>query len=146
METNEGEVDIFAVREWDARALVDLYRAGGWWKEEWDPSEIPVLIRSTFSFVVAVHRQSGRTVGMGRAISDGVSDAYIQDLVVLPEFRGRGVGRGLLEKLVGICRSRGISWIALVAEPGTSDFYKETGFVEMEGHIPMRYRGGDTGC
>ncbi len=146
METVGGDIEIFAVSEWDARALLELYRAGGWWKDEWDPSHIPVLVRSTFLFVVAVHRQSGRTVGMGRAISDGVSDAYIQDLVVLPEFRRRGVGKALLVRLVEICRARGISWIALVAEPGTSGFYKESGFVVMEGHIPMRYQGGESGC
>ncbi|MCU0632829.1 MAG: GNAT family N-acetyltransferase [Methanolinea sp.] len=142
----DGDVDLFVVREWDTRALVDLYRAGGWWKEGWDSAQIPLLIRSTFSFVVAVHRQSGRTVGMGRAISDGVSDAYIQDLVVLPEFRRRGVGKALVERLVENCRARGITWIALVAEPDTCDFYAGMGFTVMEGHIPMLYRGGDTTC
>jgi len=145
MDANGGDVDLFVVREWDPRALVGLYRAGGWWKDEWDPAHIPLLVRSTFAFVVAVHRQSGRTVGMGRAISDGVSDAYIQDLVVLPEFRRRGVGKALLMRLVEVCRARGISWIALVAEPGTSDFYRESGFIVMEGHIPMRYQGGVSG-
>jgi len=43
------------------------------------------LVRSSFAFAIAVHRESGATVGMGRAISDGVSDAYIQDLIVLPD-------------------------------------------------------------
>jgi len=146
MGTNNEELDLFVVREWDSRALVELYRAGGWWKEEWDPADIPLLVRSTFAFVVAVHRQSGRTVGMGRAISDGVSDAYIQDLVVLPEFRGMGVGKAILERLVGICKERGVCWIALVAEPGTSDFYESIGFEAMEGHIPMKFRGGENRC
>jgi len=142
----DEEVDLLAVSEWDSGALVDLYKAGGWWKEGWDPAHIPLLIRSTFQFIVAVHRQSGKTVGMGRAISDGVSDAYIQDLVVLPEFRGRGTGKALLERLVDACLSRGITWIALVAEPGTEEFYTDTGFSPMEGHVPMLYRGRKGGC
>jgi len=71
-----------------------LYRAGGWWKDEYDPAEIPGLIRGSFAFAVAVEEESGRAVGMGRVISDGVSDAYIQDLVVLPEYRSRNVGTG----------------------------------------------------
>src|SRR5690606_28247620 len=97
-------------------------------------------------FVVAVDRISGRTVGMGRAISDGVSDAYIQDLVVLPDFRGRGVGKAIIKRLVEVCISRGITWIALVAEPGTQEFYKEAGFSPMEGHMPMLHRDGKDAC
>ncbi|MDH7510826.1 MAG: GNAT family N-acetyltransferase [Methanolinea sp.] len=134
------------VKDWDANALVTLYRAGGWWREDWDPAEIPRLVRASFAFAIAIHRESGKTVGMGRAISDGVSDAYIQDLVVLPEFRGSGAGRMLLEKLVEECFSRGITWIALVAEPGTVNFYAGSGFVPMEGHVPMRFRGKGPGC
>ncbi|MGV8129925.1 MAG: GNAT family N-acetyltransferase [Methanolinea sp.] len=142
----DGAVDLCVVKEWDSRALVDLYRAGGWWKEWWDPSHLRVLIRSTFLFVVAVDRKTGRTVGMGRAISDGVSDAYIQDLVVLHEFRRQGIGEAILKRLVEVCLSRGITWIALVAEPGTQEFYKGAGFSPMEGHIPMLYRDGKDVC
>jgi len=142
----DGGLDLFLVKEWDTRALVDLYRAGGWWKEGWDPAHIPLLIQSTFLFIVAVQRQSGRTVGMGRAISDGVSDAYIQDLVVLPEFRGRGVGKAIVERLVESCLARGITWIALVAEPGTCDFYSGMGFTAMVGHVPMLYKGRKGAC
>ncbi|MBP7119851.1 MAG: GNAT family N-acetyltransferase [Methanolinea sp.] len=142
----DGAVDLCVVKEWDSRALVDLYRAGGWWKEWWDPSHLRVLIRSTFLFVVAVDRKTGRTVGMGRAISDGVSDAYIQDLVVLHEFRRQGIGEAILKRLVEVCLSRGITWIALVAEPGTQGFYKGAGFSPMEGHIPMLYRDGKDVC
>jgi len=140
------EFAVMTVKEWDNTALERLYRAAGWWNENWDPSELPRLTASSFAFAVAVHRESGVTAGMGRAISDGVADAYIQDLVVLPEFRGRGVGRLILEKLVEVCLSRGITWIALVAEPGTSDFYRGSGFLPMEGHVPMIYRGRGSGC
>jgi ribosomal protein S18 acetylase RimI-like enzyme len=137
----DGDVDLFLVKEWDTIALVDLYRAGGWWKEGWDPAHIPFLIRSTFLFLVAVDRQSGRTVGMGRAISDGISDAYIQDLVVLPEFRRKGIGKAIVRRLVEVCKSRGLTWIGLVAEPGTLDFYEGTGFqTRFPGRATALYR------
>lgn len=142
----DRKFSVMIVKDWDFSALLKLYRAGGWWKEEWDPSGIADLVRSSFAFAIAVDRESGTTVGMGRVISDGVSDAYIQDLVVLPEFRGSGVGRMLLDKLVDECLSRGITWIALVAEPGTLDFYAGSGFVPMEGHVPMRFRGKGSKC
>ena len=83
------DIRIALVRSWDAEEIIALYRAGGWWKDEYDPAEIPRLISGSFAFVVAAEKRSGRAVGMGRVLSDGVSDAYIQDLVVLP---GTGAG------------------------------------------------------
>jgi len=135
------EIRISCVRSWDTEEIVALYRAGGWWKEEYDPAETPGLIRGSFAFAVAVDEKSGRAVGMGRVISDGISDAYIQDLVVLPEYQKKGLGKALLLALLDACRAAGISWIALVAEPGSEPFYRALGFSPMEGHIPLIYRG-----
>ena len=140
--TKDDFAAISLVREWDIDEIVALYRAGGWWKEEYDPDEIPSLIAGSFAFAVACEKDGGRTVGMGRVISDGISDAYIQDLVVLPGFRGKGLGSKIVSCLVDQCKKEGISWIALVAEPGSEQFYQGLGFSPMEGHIPLIYRGG----
>jgi ribosomal protein S18 acetylase RimI-like enzyme len=80
---------------------------------------------------------------MGRILSDGVSDAYIQDLVVLPEYRGRGIGKELVQRLVAHCRKANLTWIALVAEPGTEGFYQSLGFTSMIGYVPMRLERPD---
>ena len=142
MEGEDG-VEVRVVTEWDREEIVSLYRSAGWWKEgRDDPSEIGGLIRGSFVFVVAVERRSGRAVGMGRAISDGVSDAYIQDLVVLSGYRGRGIGRALLRRILEACRERGIGWIALIAEGGTGDFYRRHGFSVEEGDLSMLFREG----
>lgn len=133
-------ITVRLVRSWNEHEIAELYRAGGWWKEEYRESEIPALIRGSFLFAVAVHEKSGRAVGMGRVISDGVSDAYIQDLVVLPSCRGSGVGKQLVQALVTHCRSEGIGWIGLIAEPATEEFYRPLGFAPMTGHVPLLYR------
>nr|WP_319376821.1 GNAT family N-acetyltransferase [uncultured Methanoregula sp.] len=138
-----GEIEIQCVQSWNADEIVDLYRAGGWWKEEYDPAEIPRLMRGSFVFAVAVDRATGRAVGMGRVISDGVSDGYVQDLVVLPRFRKLGVGARLLAALVQNCRQSGVTWIGLVAEPGTDRFYKPLGFLPLEGYVPLLLQGDD---
>ncbi|KUG15402.1 gcn5-related [hydrocarbon metagenome] len=135
------EISVHIVREWEIAALVDLYRAGGWWLNDHDPTRLPELVRSSFAFAVAVEDATGRSVGMGRVISDGVSDAYIQDMVVIPEFRGRGAGRKIIRVLLAYCYERGVTWIGLIAEPGTEEFYTGIGFSRMKDHIPMRYRG-----
>jgi len=127
-------------------AIVELYQAGRWWRE--DPAwraAIPPMIRGSFCFLLARER-GGRIVGMGRVISDGVSDAYIQDVVVLETCRGRGIGREIVRRLTERCLDAGISWIGLVAEPGTQAFYEPLGFAALEGYLPMLHRGRPDGA
>jgi GNAT superfamily N-acetyltransferase len=143
MKLGEYEPELRNVEYWDPREIEAMYRAAGWWKEEYDSSELPHLVRSSFVFTVAIDTSSGKAIGMGRAISDGISDAYLQDLVVLPEYRGHGVGAGIIKILVETCISRGITWIALIAEPGTENFYLPNGFTRMSGYVPMRYTRGE---
>jgi GNAT superfamily N-acetyltransferase len=128
------------VHSWDKVEIANLYRAGGWWKEEYDPDEIPRLIQGSFLFAVAVDKKTGRAIGMGRVISDGISDGYIQDLVVLPEFRKTGIGTQIVSTLVKKCVELGITWIGLIAEPDTEKFYLPFGFHPMEGHTPLIFR------
>lgn len=138
--------DIFAiqfVQAWNVDEIVDLYRAGGWWRDEYDPLEIPRLILGSFLFAVAVDKKTGRAVGMGRIISDGVSDGYIQDLVVLPGYRRTGIGSLVVSNLVKKGVEQGISWIGLIAEPGTENFYMPFGFHRMEGHTPLIFRSDE---
>lgn len=117
-----------------------LFAAGGWWEPEWDDSVLRGIVSCSFAFVVA--RDIGdRWIGMGRLISDGVSDAYLQDIVVLPEWRGKGIGTAIVRTLLDICHVSGISWIGVIAEPETGYFYRRFGFSRMGGYTPMRYEG-----
>lgn len=135
-------IDILLVGSWDEEQIVDLYQAGGWWKDYMDPAQINALIRGSYLFAVAVDEPTGRAVGMGRVISDGVSDAYIQDLVVLGDWQRLGVGRMIIEKLIEECWAQNISWIGLIAEPGKEKFYESIGFCPMLGHLPMLLNSG----
>jgi GNAT superfamily N-acetyltransferase len=80
---------------------------------------------------------------MGRVISDGASDAYIQDVVVLPPYRRQGIGRELIHRLTLHCLEHKIGWIGLVAEPGTARFYVQLGYRMLEGYQPMLYEKGE---
>lgn len=134
-------IEIRLVDIWNSDEIVELYIAGGWWKEEYNPSSIPKLIKGSFLFAVAVDR--GKAVGMGRVISDGVSDGYIQDLVVLPAYRRSGIGKMIVSALLEACKKRGLGWIGLVAEPDSEPFYLPLGFRRLEGYVPLIYEGRD---
>ncbi len=128
------------VTELPAEAVVNHYREGGWWDERWSRKAIPAMIRGSFAFLVA-RDAAGAAVGMGRAISDGASDAYIQDVVVHRALRGRGIGAEIVRRLTAHCRSRGLDWIGLVAEPGTEAFYERLGFHARPGYQLMLHEG-----
>jgi ribosomal protein S18 acetylase RimI-like enzyme len=133
------EIEIRIVDSWPIDDIVNLYKAGGWWKDSYDTAGIPALITGSFAFVIALDHTSRKVVGMGRIISDGVSDAYIQDVVVLKEYRNQEVGKHLIRKLIDYCISKKLLWIGLIAEPGTESFYHTLGFEPMEHYTPMLY-------
>lgn len=137
----EGNHHVIFVRDWPSDQIVSLYREGGWWKDDYDPNGIPALIEGSFLFAVALRIGEDRAVGMGRAISDGVSDAYIQDVVVRGDLRGEGIGGMIVRSLLDECRERGLEWIGLIAEEGTEHFYSELGFRPFPGR-PMLFKGG----
>ena len=134
------KIDIKFVDAWPGDEIVELYKAGGWWKESYDPSGIKQLIEGSFAFAIAIDSSSGTAVGMGRIISDSVSDAYIQDVVVLSEYRGRGIGKQLVEALLERCLSEGMLWIGIIAEPDQEGFYSSIGFKPMKDYVPMRFQ------
>ena len=122
--------------------IVELYKSAGWWRDVSDASNasvsIPAMIRGSFRFMVA-RLPEGRIIGMARVISDGCSDAYIQDVVVLPPYRRRGIGRELVRRLTEHCVAREIAWIGLVAEPGTRELYEALGYDPLVDYQPMLY-------
>ena len=136
----DDSIIIEAVSDWPREQIVALYRAGNWWKEHYDPEGLDALISGSFIFVIAVDASAGMAVGMGRAISDSVSDAWLQDIVVLDDYRKRGIGRAIIEKLLELCKKNDLTWIGLVSEPGTGVLYESLGFETLPGE-PMLYRG-----
>jgi aralkylamine N-acetyltransferase len=133
-------VDYEAVTSAPIEEIVDLYKSAGWWQESPEArAVIPLMIRGSLCFMVARSIDDGKIVGMARVISDGYSDAYIQDVVVLGAYRGHGVGRELIRRLTQFCTTRKIGWIGLVAEPGTQSLYEELGFGPLVGYQPMLY-------
>jgi len=131
----QKDVKIQLADAWPEEEIIELYEAGGWWKEHYPPESIESIIEGSFAFAVAVNA-AGKAVGMGRVISDGTSDAWIQDVAVLQEWRGLGIGHDIIRALVDHCVRRGLCWIGLVAEPGTREFYTPLGFKELPGE-PM---------
>jgi len=76
-----------------------------------------------------------RLVGFARAISDGVSNAYVSSVMVAPEMRRRGVGRELLRRLVA--DRKGIKFV-LHTRKEAAAFYAAVGFAPAEDMLILR--------
>jgi len=119
--------------------VVALYKAAKWWEETAHNRKIiPKMIKNSLAFAIA--KDGPRTVGMGRIVSDGVSDGYIQDVTVLPAYRGRGIGGEIIRFLVKAGEKHKLDWLGLVAEPGTYPFYRQLGFTDKKGFQLMLYK------
>lgn len=86
------------------------------------------------SFRVVVSR-SGRIVGCGGLYPVRDGDCEIRKMYLLPEARGRGLGRRLLEDLIALARQRGFRRVIVeTASPlrEAISLYRQRGFVPFE--------------
>lgn len=71
----------------------------------------------------------------------GVTNIYLEDLFVLPEHRGKGYGRGLLDELARIARERGcgrLEWVCLNWNQAGIDFYRSRGAISQDDWMMFR--------
>ncbi|MDR0512038.1 MAG: GNAT family N-acetyltransferase [Treponema sp.] len=124
----------------DIHQIINLYKEPGWWSESDNdaPDSVQKIIQGSFCFVVAT--LNGKIIGIGRAISDGFSDAYIQDVTVTGDFRGKGIAVLIVDELVEYLTSKNIGWIALISEPKAVSFYRRYGFSQMENYVPFQLK------
>lgn len=116
--------------------IISLYKQAGWWKDSSDnPELVNRIIHGSHCFIV-VSTKDG-IIGMGRAISDGASDAYIQDVMVDKSSQGQKIGSQIIQKLVEHLHADGLKWIGLIAENNSQPFYENLGFTKMKSATPM---------
>ena len=84
----------------------------------------------------------GSVVGMGRVIGDGAIYFYIQDLIVVPELRNKGIGRTIMNSIDQylIKNAPDGAFVGLMAAEGTYAFYQNFGFKARPNDRPGMYK------
>lgn len=104
-----------------------LFETTGWNAEyRLTEEELDEALWNSWYTLSAYH--GGRLIGFGRILCDGIVHALILDMIVLPDYRGKGIGSAILQKLVDRCRGAGIRDIQLFCAKGKSGFYEKNGF------------------
>jgi GNAT superfamily N-acetyltransferase len=74
----------------------------------------------------------------------GQRGVYLEDLFVIPELRGKGIGKALLERLAAIAQERGcgrLEWAVLDWNTPAIDFYRKLGAATMDDWTVFRLTG-----
>lgn len=98
--------------------------------------QIEHQFQSAWRISAVRHTATGRTVGYARAVSDGVSDAYLADVYVHADHRGRGLGIALVALLVTHGPGANLRWMLHTAD--AHDLYRKFGFAAPEGDVMER--------
>ena len=99
----------------------------GWEHRVGSPEQFRRMMENTDRTVVAW--DDSRIVGFARAVCDGISNGYISMVAVAAEQRSQGIGRRLVEFLIG--DDPGITWV-LRAGRGSKEFWEKMGFKGSE--------------
>src|SRR5512134_1157604 len=92
-----------------------------------DPADLKVSFSNSM-FKCFVY-DSGKLIGAGRALADGVDCSYICDVAVHPDYQGQGLGKQIVTKLVEFSKDH--RKIILYAAVGKEPFYLKLGFRRM---------------
>ena len=91
----------------------------------------------------ALAHQNGQYVATARLVRLDANSAQIGRMAVLVAFRGQGIGKAMLKKLIGLALSEGISSLVLHSQVSAISFYEKLGFkangpTYQEAGIPHR--------
>jgi ribosomal protein S18 acetylase RimI-like enzyme len=84
--------------------------------------------------IYSVLVKDGKTpIGMGRVIGDSGCHCQVVDICVLPEYQGRGIGKMIMEKIMGVINKElpESCYISLIADSNARHLYEQYGFKEV---------------
>ena len=106
--------------------VLSLYRSVGWRVY----ADNPAMVKAAFagSLLVLGAFVQDELIGLIRAVGDGVSILYIQDVLVAPEHQRKGVGRRLLQAMLAQYPSVYQTVLMTDNIPERAAFYRACGF------------------
>ena len=121
-------MDIIYTNQISVNDYNDLRKSVGWTELE-SKQALTGLNNSAF-LISAI--ANGKTVGISRVVSDGGYIAIIVDVIVLPEFQGKGIGKTMMQKVMefikGNIEEGQVVLVNLMAAKDRESFYAQFGF------------------
>ncbi|RUR37125.1 N-acetyltransferase [Clostridium perfringens] len=114
----------------DIKSISSLYESAGWFDYTEDLEKLEEAFKNSLKIISAWHEE--KLIGLIRVVGDGLTIIYIQDIVVLPEYQGNGIGRGLIYSVLD--EYKNVKQKILISEDKDSsiEFYKNIGFKSID--------------
>lgn len=90
--------------------------------------------------IIAAYDIDGATVSFARAVSDGVSDAFLMDVFVLPDHRGNGLGKRIVAEMIDNGPGADFRWVLFTDD--AHGLYAQFGFDPPDAKVMIRNRPG----
>lgn len=107
------------------------------WPNPPSPETHFLLLKNSSKVIMAMDDQSNQVVGFITAISDGVLSAYIPFLEVLPEYKNKGIGTELVNRILKELED--IYMIDLCCDDDLVPYYNKFGMMKANGMIMRNY-------
>ncbi|NER80798.1 MAG: GNAT family N-acetyltransferase [Leptolyngbya sp. SIO1D8] len=111
----------------DLDQLLGLFQAAAFWARDRQPQALKAAIAHSHPVVTAW--DSEHLIGFARATSDGFYRATIWDVVIHPAYQGAGLGRRLVETVLGHPHMNRVERVYLMTTH-QQRFYERIGFQE----------------
>lgn len=110
--------------------ILPLYQAVGWTNYTDRPEMLEAAYRNSLCILGAYDKD--KLVGVIRAVGDGVSIVFVQDLLVLPAYQRQGIGTKLLQAILE--RYVDVYQIELLTDntAKTNAFYESLGLIRAD--------------
>ena len=110
--------------------VLPLYEAVGWTNYTTKPEMLKAAYENTLHVLAALNDE-GKLVGILRAVGDGASILFIQDILVYPEYQHQGIGTKLLQMILE--KYKNVYQIQLATDDSTKtvSFYESNGFTSL---------------
>ncbi|PCF40943.1 GNAT family N-acetyltransferase [Staphylococcus delphini] len=122
-------MNIKLVHTFDDRYLDAIYKT--YQSVDWlnhNKENIENILKNSTYVVFALHND--KVIGIGRALSDGVFNAAIYDVIVRPEYQNLKIGSRIVNDLLEQIGE--VSCIHLISTTGKIEFYHQHGFKKLK--------------
>ena len=141
-----GKVVLQSNKAISLNQLNNLYLSVGWSSRSLNELRRAMNNSSNYVAVWQNEQNKPQLIGFARAVSDGVYQATLLDIVVHPDFQGQGIGKAVVKTITKQLKNAGVNDITLYASPHMADFYHKLGFVAQPNNLQCMLFTNSTAC
>lgn len=106
-----------------------------WWTKGREFISVHKMVKSSDVIIGICDIKTKELIGFARVITDFVFKALILDVIVKESYRGRELGRVIMERILNHSSLNKVEHFELYCRPEMLSFYKKWGFTEELGEL-----------